>query len=86
MLKLEQQFDEYDRFHKLRRNVDSLKDQIQAESNKSGVNRLRAAHGQEKLLDELKSQIDEVRLERSQKFRDMGSRSLKNFVPGIYRN
>lgn len=73
---MEMKFDEFDRHHNAVRGINALKNDLDKASNEAGLARIRAGFAQERMMDEFKRQIEEV---KRTNFRDIGMRSLKNF-------
>lgn len=76
---MEMRFSEFDRHHNAVRGITSLKNDLDRASNEAGLARIRAGFTQERMMDEFRKQIDEV---KRTNFRDIGMRSLKNFNTG----
>lgn len=76
---LEAKFDEYDRMHKLRRNINSMKDDLERQAPQAGLHKFRAHYIQDRLMHEFKNQIESVKNSRSSRFANAGRRSLQNF-------
>lgn len=79
LMKIDVRFDEYDRHHRMRRKVDDMREELEKQANIAGINRIRAVHGQDQLMNEFKNQLQDVQNQRNSRFQNFGRRSLGNF-------